>query len=78
MDEIINIINNENLTLDELGEIVKEALAKMYSKLEDEIGLHNPIGVITSFGCTSHYVAISFIDGGDRRSGESYEQTYHI
>lgn len=74
----MNNIINEDLSLDELGEIVKEALVKIYSKLEDEVGMYYPIGVIKSLGRETYYVDIRFIDGRDHNTGESYEQIYYI
>ena len=77
MDDIINTINNEDLSLNELSEIVKETLAKLYLKLETEVGMHYPDAFIRSIGSDSSDVSIIFVDG-DTYSGESYESTYRI
>jgi hypothetical protein len=75
MNNVADIIINEDLSLEELSEVVKEALAKMYSKLETEIGMHYPIGVIKSLGRDSYDVDIRIIDG-TCGTGEWYAQTY--
>ena len=77
MSNIIDTIKDEDLSLEELGEIVKESLSKMYSQLRNELGMHEPIGIIKSIGDKSYYVSISFIES-ESSSGESYEQVYHI
>ena len=78
MNNIVDIIINGDLSLDELGEIVDEALAKIYSKLENEIGMHYPICVVKSLGRESYDVDVRFIDGDSHSTGESYEQVYYI
>ena len=78
MNNIVDVIINGDLSLDELGEIVNEALAKIYSKLEDEIGMYYPTGVIKSLGRESYDVDVLFIDGHSHNAGESYEQIYYI
>ena len=78
MDHIVDIIKNEDLSLEELGEIVKEALAKIYSKLRTEIGFQYPTGIIRSMGEKSYDVDVRFIDGNQYGPGESYEQIYYL
>lgn len=77
MDDIINSINNNNLSLDELREIVKVALSKTYSKIETEIGIYSPSAYIKSIGGDSYDVEIIFIEN-NIYSGNSYTNTYCI
>jgi hypothetical protein len=76
--DIAGIIANEDLSLDELGEIVNEALAKIYSKLRTDIGMHYPIGIISSLGEESYNVDVRFVEGESRNTGEYYDQVYCI
>lgn len=76
--DFVGVIANEDLSLDELGEIVNEALAKIYSKLRTDIGMHYPIGVINSLGEEAYNVDVRFIDGESHNPGESYESVYYI
>ena len=74
IDEIIN----EDLTLEELGEIVKEAMSKMYCKLQSDMNMQDPSGLIVSLGSKSYDVNIKFIDTSVCSKGEEYEWTYNI
>ena len=76
--DFVGVIANEDLSLDELGEIVNEALAKIYSKLRTDIGMHYPIGVISSLGEESYNVDVRFVEGESRNAGEYYDQVYCI
>lgn len=76
MDEIINMINDD-LSFEELGEITKTALSKIYSKLRDE-GLYNPMAIVKSLGDDPWYVEMVFIDGQSYNTGEHYNQTFYL
>ena len=78
MSSIVDIIKNEDLSLEELGEITREALAKIYTKLETDIGIYHPIGVITSLGEQSYHVDVMFTDSRSHNTGESYETLYYL
>ena len=77
-ENIVNMIMNEDLSLDELGEVVNEALAKIYTKLRTDIGMHYPIGIISSLGEESYNVDVRFVEGESRNVGECYDQVYCI
>ena len=77
MSNIAEMVANENLSLEELGQVVNEALAKIYVKLREEVGMYDPVGVIKSLGENSYNVEIVFIDGETRSPGESYESIYY-
>lgn len=77
MDDIINSLNNNDLSLNELSEIAKEVLSKIYSKVNTELDMYSPNAFIRSIGSSSYDVSIIFIDG-NCWSGESYENTYRI
>lgn len=76
MNEIINMINDD-LSFEELGEITRVALSKIYSKLRNE-GLYNPIAVVKSLGENEWNVEIVFIDGDSHNTGESYDQVFYL
>ena len=76
MNEIINMINDD-LSFEELSDITKTALSKIYSKLRDE-GLYNPIAIVKSFGSDYWDVEMMFIDGQSHNTGESYEQIFYL
>ena len=80
-DEIIDDINT-SLSLEELGNIVKQSLAIMYLKLEAE-GMYYPnCFVVTDIhydGVRNEYdVDICFIDGRSSNTGMSYEDVYWL
>lgn len=75
--DVTTIINDE-LSLEELSEIVKEAMAKIYCKLRDDNSIRYPIGIINSLGEKSYDVDIRLLDGELCNSGESYEYVYHL
>jgi hypothetical protein len=77
MNNIVETITNEDLSLNELSEIVKIALSKIYRKVETDVGIRNPIAFINSVGREEYYIDIRFISG-DYYGGESYEQTYQL
>lgn len=73
-DDIIKNINSD-LSLEELGNIVKQSLATMYSKLEDE-GMYYPNCFIKSVGRNEYDVDICFVDSRSFNTGMSYEEIY--
>jgi hypothetical protein len=75
-DNIINNINSD-LSLEELGNIVKQSLATMYSKLEDE-GMYYPNCFVKSVGRYEYDVDICFVDGRSSNTGMSYEEIYWL
>lgn len=77
VNTIIDSIN-DNMSMDDLCDIVKEAMSKIYCKLKDDMGMINPAGIINSLGEKSYYVNITFLDSEICNSGESYEQVYHL
>lgn len=76
MDETISMINDD-LSLEELGEITRTALSKIYSKLRSE-GLYNPLAIVKSLGEDEWDVEMIFIDGGSHSTGESYGQMFYL
>ena len=60
------------------GEIAKESLSKIYSKLQTEVRMRSPIAVITSLGENSWNVNIRFFDEDDHGDGKSWDNVYHI
>lgn len=76
MDEIIGMINDD-LSFEELSEITKTSLAKIYSKLRNK-GLYNPIAIVKSLGSDLWDVEMVFIDGQSHNTGESYEQMFYL
>ena len=76
MNEIIDIINDD-LSFEELANITKISLAKIYSKLREE-GLYNPIAIVKSLGSDDYDVEMVFIDGGSYSTGEHYNQTFYL
>ena len=76
MNEIISMINDD-LSFEELAEITKTSLAKIYSKLREE-GLYNPIAIVKSLGSDDYDVEMVFIDGGSYSTGEHYNQTFYL
>ena len=76
MNEIIDIINDD-LSFEELANITKISLAKIYSKLREE-GLYNPIAIVKSLGSNDYDVEMVFIDGGSYSTGEHYNQTFYL
>ena len=68
---------NDDLSFEELGEITRAVLSKIYSKLKNE-GLYNPIAVVKSLGENKWDVEITFIDGNSHYTGESYDQVFHL
>lgn len=76
MNEIIDIINDD-LSFEELANITKISLAKIYSKLREE-GLYNPIAIVKSLGSNDYDVEMVFIDGGSHSTGEHYNQTFYL
>lgn len=77
MENIINSITNDELSLDELSEVAKTVLSKIYSKLVTEVGMNYPSVHIQSIGRDSYDVNIIFVNNVGY-SGESYEMTYNI
>lgn len=75
-DEIIDDINT-SLSLEELGNIVKQSLAIMYLKLEAE-GMYYPNCFVKSIGRNEYDVDICFIDGRSSNTGMSYEDVYWL
>ena len=75
-DDIIKNINSD-LSLEELGNIVKQSLATMYSKLEDE-GMYYPNCFVKSVGRNEYDVDMCFIDGRSSSTGMSYEEIYWL
>lgn len=76
MNEIINMINDD-LSFEELGEITRTALSKIYIKLKIE-GLYNPVALVKSLGENEWDVEIAFIGGDSRNIGESYDQVFYL
>lgn len=76
MDEIISMINDD-LSFEELSEITRTALSKIYIKLRNE-GMYDPIALVKSLGENEWNVQIAFIDGESRNTGEFYESVYYI
>jgi hypothetical protein len=76
MDEIISMINDD-LSFEELSEITRTALSKIYIKLRNE-GMYDPIALVKSLGENEWNVQIAFIDGESHNTGESYESVYYI
>jgi hypothetical protein len=77
MDNIVETIKNEDMTLDELSDIVKVVLSKIYTKIESEIGIHNPIAMINSIGSNSYDVDIRFMPD-ECYDGEGYYSIYRL
>jgi hypothetical protein len=77
MNNIVETIANEDLSLNELSEIVKIALSKIYTKVKNDVGIHNPIAFINSVGSKDYDIDIRFIDG-ECYGGECYTQTYQL
>ncbi len=75
-DDIIKNINSD-LSLEELGNIVKQSLATMYSKLEDE-GMYYPHCFVKSVGRNEYDVDMCFVDGRSSNTGMSYEEMYWL
>lgn len=67
-----------DLSLEELGELLKKVLAEIYSKLKNEIGIQRPVGVIKSLGEREYDVDVVFISGDSCGPGESYESMYYV
>lgn len=76
MDEIISMINDD-LSFEELGEITRTALSKIYIKLRSE-GLYDPVALVKSLGENEWNVQMAFIDGESRNTGESYESVFYL
>lgn len=76
MDEIINMITDD-LSFEELSEITRTALSKIYSKLRSE-GLYNPLAIVRSLGTDEWDVEMIFIDGGSHNIGEYYGQMFYL
>ncbi len=76
MNEIISMINDD-LSYEELGEITRTVLSKIYSKLREE-GLYNPIAIVKSLGSDEYDVEMIFIDGSSHNTGEWYQQTFYL
>lgn len=76
MNEIIGMINDD-LSFEELAEITRTSLAKIYSKLREE-GLYNPIAIVKSLGRDEYDVEMVFVDGGYHSTGEHYNQTFYL
>lgn len=76
MNEIIDMINDD-LSFEDLANITKTSLAKIYSKLREE-GLYNPIAIVKSLGSDDYDVEMVFIDGGYYNTGEHYNQTFYL
>jgi GTP cyclohydrolase I len=74
MNEIMNMINDD-LSFEELAEITRTALAKVYSKLIEE-GLYNPIAIVKSLGSEEYEVEMIFVDGNYCNTGEHYLRTF--
>ena len=77
IDEIVKAIKNEDLSIEELGDLIKESFAKLYVKLREEVGMHEPHPIILSIDENSYNVDLRFIDT-EHCSGESYEMVYHM
>ena len=76
MDEIISMINDD-LSFEELGEITRTALSKIYIKLRSE-GLYDPVALVKSLGENEWNVQMAFIDGESRNTGEFYESVFYL
>jgi hypothetical protein len=76
MDEIIRMINDD-LSFEELSEITRTALSKIYIKLRNE-GLYDPVALVKSLGENEWNVQMVFIDGESHNTGESYESIYYL
>lgn len=76
MDEIISMINDD-LSFEELGEITRTALSKIYIKLRNE-GLYDPVALVKSLGENEWNVQMAFIDGESCNTGESYESVFYL
>lgn len=66
----------KELSLSELGEVVKIALSEMYSKLRSEEGFGlEQYCLVSSIGCEEYDVSVCIIDGPNY-SGIQYKNTY--
>lgn len=78
MESNITDLITEDLTLDELGEIVQTSLALMYSKLRDDYAFGcDSRCVVTSIAADAYGVELIFVDG-DRRNGINNIQVYQV
>ena len=76
MDEIVRMINDD-LSFEELSEITRTALSKIYIKLRSE-GLYDPVALVKSLGENEWNVQMVFIDGESHNTGESYESIFYL
>lgn len=76
MNEIISMINDD-LSFEELSEITRMALSKIYIKLRNE-GLYNPVALVKSLGENEWNVDMVFLDSSSHNTGESYESVYYL
>lgn len=76
MNEIISMINDD-LSFEELSEITRMVLSKIYIKLRNE-GLYNPVALVKSLGENEWNVDMVFLDSSSHNTGESYESVYYL
>ena len=75
-DNIMEEIN-ENLSIDELGEVAKKALAMIYTKLRKEENFSYDMKCfVASVGYDDYDISLIFID--EPSDGESWAHTYKL
>lgn len=77
MDEIINKIKNE-LTIEELSDIVKESLAMIYRKLREDEGFGWDMSLSGTIGSEEYDVEILIINNESHNQGTYYLNTYKL
>lgn len=77
MEEILAKL--PELSLEELGEVTKESLARIYSKLRDEEGFGYYQGcLVTSMGREPYDVTVCIVDADDHNPGSSWDHTHWL